>query len=59
VQPKPGEAAAVAGGNENMSMQPFLDNEARDFRLRYYRLIGSTLSLAPGSWGNYCGETAQ
>ena len=51
----------VAGGNENMSMQPFLDYGARDgYRLHDRVLIDGTLSLVTDPWGDYpMGVTAE
>jgi acetyl-CoA C-acetyltransferase len=57
-----GEAAiAVAGGNENMTMQPFLDYDARKgYRLGHRRTIDGTLSLVTDPWGDYAmGVTAE
>jgi acetyl-CoA C-acetyltransferase len=57
-----GEATiVVAGGNENMSMQPFLDYEARvGYRLGDRRLVDGTLALITDPWGNYpMGVTAE
>jgi len=43
----------VAGGNENMSAQPFLDYDARaGFRLGDHRLVDGTLSLVTNPWGS-------
>jgi len=51
----------VAGGNENMTMQPFLDYSARDgYRLAHRELVDGTLSLVTDPWGNYpMGVTAE
>lgn len=51
----------VAGGNENMSGQPFLDYEARNGnRLGDHTLRDGTLSLVTDPWGNYpMGVTAE
>jgi acetyl-CoA C-acetyltransferase len=51
----------VAGGNENMTRQPFLDYSARDgYRLADRRLVDGTLSLVTDPWGNYpMGVTAE
>ncbi|GAA3776773.1 acetyl-CoA C-acetyltransferase [Microbacterium kribbense] len=51
----------VAGGNENMSLQPFLDYQARDGSLLGDRkLVDGTLSLVTDPWGNYAmGVTAE
>jgi len=51
----------VAGGNENMTMQPFLDYSARDgYRLADRTVIDGTLSLVTDPWGNYpMGVTAE
>lgn len=51
----------VAGGNENMTMQPFLDYGARDgYALRHRTAIDGTLSLVTDPWGNYpMGVTAE
>jgi acetyl-CoA C-acetyltransferase len=57
-----GEAdIVVAGGNENMSMQPFLDFGARDgYRLGNRTIIDGTLSLITDPWGGYpMGVTAE
>ena len=57
-----GEARiVVAGGNENMTMQPFLDYSARDgYRLGHRSVIDGTLSLVTDPWGNYpMGVTAE
>lgn len=44
----------VAGGNENMTLQPFLDYGARDgYRLGHRRLVDGTLSLVTDPWGDY------
>lgn len=44
----------VAGGNENMTMQPFLDYGARDgYRLGHRTLVDGTLSLVTDPWGDY------
>ncbi len=50
-----GEASiVVAGGNENMTRQPFLDYGARDgFRLGDRALVDGTLSLVTDPWGDY------
>jgi acetyl-CoA C-acetyltransferase len=51
----------VAGGNESMSRQPFLDYGARDgFRLGSRELVDGTLSLVTDPFGRYpMGETAE
>jgi len=51
----------VAGGNENMTRQPFLDYEARDgYRLAHRTLVDGTLSLVTDPWGSYpMGVTAE
>lgn len=51
----------VAGGNENMSMQPFLDYGARrGFRLGDRELLDGTLALVTDPFGNYhMGVTAE
>jgi acetyl-CoA C-acetyltransferase len=51
----------VAGGDENMTMQPFLDYRARDgFRLGHRTVIDGTLSLVTDPWGDYpMGITAE
>jgi len=51
----------VAGGDENMTRQPFLDYAARDgYRLGHRSLIDGTLSLITDPWGNYpMGVTAE
>lgn len=51
----------VAGGNENMSMQPFLDYHGRDGdRLADRTILDGTLSLVTDPWGNYpMGVTAE
>lgn len=51
----------VAGGNENMSMQPFLDYGARDgYHLGHRTVLDGTLSLVTDPWGNYpMGMTAE
>lgn len=51
----------VAGGNENMTRQPFLDYTARDgYRLGHRTLIDGTVSLVTDPWGNYpMGVTAE
>lgn len=57
-----GEARiVVAGGNENMTMQPFLDFGARGgYRLGHRRLVDGTLSLVTDPWGDYpMGMTAE
>src|SRR5690606_35579731 len=44
----------LAGGNENMTMQPFLDYGARDaYRLGNRVAVDGTLSLVTDPWGNY------
>lgn len=50
-----GEASiVVAGGNENMTRQPFLDYGARDgYRLGHRTLVDGTLSLVTDPWGDY------
>ena len=62
MQIEAGEAAiVVAGGNENMSMQPFLDYGARDgYRLADRVVLDGTLSLVTDPWGKYAmGVTAE
>lgn len=57
-----GEAEiVVAGGNENMTRQPFLDYDARaGYRLGHRQLIDGTLSLVTDPWGAYpMGVTAE
>jgi acetyl-CoA C-acetyltransferase len=51
----------VAGGDENMTRQPFLDYAARDgYRLGHRTLIDGTLSLITDPWGDYpMGVTAE
>ena len=51
----------VAGGNENMSSQPFLDFQARDgWRLGSRKAIDGTLSLVTDPFGGYpMGVTAE
>ena len=51
----------VAGGNESMSRQPFLDYQARDgWRLGTHQLVDGTLSLLTDPWGHYLmGVTAE
>jgi acetyl-CoA C-acetyltransferase len=51
----------VAGGNESMSRQPFLDYHARDgFRLGSRELLDGTLSLVTDPFGRYpMGATAE
>ena len=51
----------VAGGDENMSMQPFFDYSARSgAALGDRKLVDGTLSLVTDPWGNYpMGETAE
>jgi acetyl-CoA C-acetyltransferase len=51
----------VAGGDENMTRQPFLDYGARDgYRLGHRTLIDGTLSLITDPWGDYpMGVTAE
>ena len=51
----------VAGGNENMSSQPFLDYQARDgWKLGPRRAIDGTLSLVTDPFGGYpMGVTAE
>ena len=44
----------VAGGNENMSLQPFLDYGARNgYRLGDRTAVDGTLSLVTDPWGKY------
>ena len=46
-------AIVIAGGNENMSAQPFLDFQARDgSRLGHRRVIDGTLSLVTDPWSD-------
>ena len=57
-----GEAEiVVASGNENMSLQPFLDYGARrGYRLGDRTLVDGTLSLVTDPWGQYAmGVTAE
>lgn len=57
-----GEASiVVAGGNENMSLQPFLDYGARNgWKLGDRNLVDGTLSLVTDPWGRYAmGVTAE
>jgi acetyl-CoA C-acetyltransferase len=57
-----GEARiVVAGGNENMSLQPFLDYDARHgYRLGDRTAVDGTLSLVTDPWGHYAmGVTAE
>lgn len=51
----------VAGGDENMTRQPFLDYAARNgFRLGHRALTDGTLSLVTDPWGDYpMGVTAE
>jgi len=51
----------VAGGNESMSRQPFLDYHARDgYRLGVRELLDGTLSLLTDPFGGYqMGHTAE
>ncbi len=51
----------VAGGDENMTRQPFLDYGARDgYKLADRRLIDGTLCLVTDPWGEYpMGVTAE
>jgi acetyl-CoA C-acetyltransferase len=51
----------VAGGDESMSRQPFLDFQARDgWRLATHQLVDGTLSLLTDPWGQYLmGVTAE
>jgi acetyl-CoA C-acetyltransferase len=51
----------VAGGNESMSRQPFLDYGARDgYRLGPRRVLDGTLSMVTDPFGNYpMGVTAE
>ncbi len=51
----------VAGGDENMSSQPFLDYQARDgWKLGPRNVIDGTLSLVSDPFGNYpMGATAE
>jgi acetyl-CoA C-acetyltransferase len=51
----------VAGGDESMSRQPFLDYDARaGWRLGSRSALDGTLSLVTDPWGNYAmGETAE
>lgn len=54
-------AIVVAGGDENMTRQPFLDYSAREgYRLGHRTLTDGTLSLVTDPWGNYpMGVTAE
>ena len=57
-----GEAdIVIAGGNENMSSQPFLDYQARDgWRLGTRKSVDGTLSLVTDPFGGYpMGVTAE
>ena len=57
-----GEAGVVvAGGNESMSRQPFLDYQARDgWKLGPRKVIDGTLSLVTDPFGSYpMGSTAE
>jgi acetyl-CoA C-acetyltransferase len=51
----------VAGGDENMTRQPFLDYGARDgYKLGHRTVIDGTLSLITDPWGDYpMGVTAE
>ena len=51
----------VAGGDENMTQQPFFDYSARNGSpLGDRKLVDGTLSLVTDPWGNYAmGETAE
>ena len=51
----------VAGGDESMSRQPFLDYQARNgWRLGGHELVDGTLSLVTDPWGKYAmGVTAE
>jgi acetyl-CoA C-acetyltransferase len=51
----------VAGGNESMSRQPFLDYHGRDgWRLGSHSVVDGTLSLVTDPWGDYpMGVTAE
>ena len=51
----------VAGGNESMSRQPFLDFQARDgMQLGHHSLQDGTLTLLEDPWGHFLmGETAE
>jgi acetyl-CoA C-acetyltransferase len=51
----------VAGGDENMTQQPFFDYSARNGSpLGDRKLVDGTLSLVTDPWGNYpMGETAE
>jgi acetyl-CoA C-acetyltransferase len=51
----------VAGGDENMTMQPFLDYGARDgYKLGNRTLVDGTISLVTDPFGRYqMGETAE
>jgi acetyl-CoA C-acetyltransferase len=54
-------SVVVAGGNENMTMQPFLDYNARDgYALAHRTIVDGTLSLVTDPWGRYpMGVTAE
>jgi acetyl-CoA C-acetyltransferase len=54
-------SVVVAGGDENMTRQPFLDYGARDgYKLGHRTLIDGTLSLVTDPWGDYpMGVTAE
>jgi acetyl-CoA C-acetyltransferase len=54
-------SVVVAGGDENMTRQPFLDYAARDgYRLGHRTVIDGTLSLITDPWGDYpMGVTAE
>lgn len=56
-----GLSVVVAGGNESMSRQPFLDYHARDgYRLGPRVMIDGTQSVFTDPWGGYLmGETAE
>jgi acetyl-CoA C-acetyltransferase len=54
-------SVVVAGGDENMTRQPFLDYGARDgYKLGHRTVIDGTLSLITDPWGDYpMGVTAE
>jgi acetyl-CoA C-acetyltransferase len=51
----------IAGGDENMTRQPFLDYGARDgYKLAHRTVLDGTLSLVTDPWGDYpMGVTAE
>jgi acetyl-CoA C-acetyltransferase len=54
-------SVVVAGGDENMTRQPFLDYGARDgYKLGHRTVLDGTLSLIMDPWGDYpMGVTAE